>query len=182
MQRKVLKNISRRSAIKVISTLAGIAALAAMPSKWSKPVFQIGSLPVHAQTSGSSDVPEYEHEPVSYVLLPPPPASLLDSPDACFNGQNFRLSAGISPPQSGVFLHYVLAYVVTGPDGAISAPASTTGILPTDASGVAVLTVTVTPASSGSGTIGTLSVVWSFANPDEGSNMVEQDTDVEIGC
>jgi hypothetical protein len=84
-----------------------------------------------------------EQEPVSYVLLSPPPTSLLDSPEACFNGQKVRLSAAISPPQSGILLQYVLAYTVTGANGAIFAPASRTGFLSTDAAGMVALTVTL---------------------------------------
>ena len=45
------KKLSRRDAIKLIGAAAGAAALANLPSKWSKPEVINGVLPAHAQTS-----------------------------------------------------------------------------------------------------------------------------------
>lgn len=45
------KKVSRRDAIKLIGAAAGAAALANLPSKWSKPELVSGVLPAHAQTS-----------------------------------------------------------------------------------------------------------------------------------
>ena len=45
------KRLSRRDAIKLLGAAAGAAALANLPSKWSKPELVSGVLPAHAQTS-----------------------------------------------------------------------------------------------------------------------------------
>jgi|GEM_PF-1590369 hypothetical protein len=166
------KKISRRDALKILTAAAGATALANLPAKWSKPGLEVGVLPAHAQTS------------VGHVLLDPPPAELLDSPDACFDGQNVGLTTVISPPTAGILLRYVLTYTVTTPDpeGSITAPVPPTGTLPTNASGQVSLTVTVTPDDSSMGTIGTLTVVWSFVNPADGANTVSQDVNIEIAC
>lgn len=170
MTQRQPNKISRRDALKILTAAAGATALANLPAKWSKPGLEMGVLPAHAQTS------------VGHVLLPPPAAVLLPSPDACFDGQNVGLVTEISPPAAGIVLQYALTYVVTGPDGSITAPVPPTGTLSTNASGQVSLTVTVTPDNSGMGTEGVLTVVWSFANPADGANTVSQDVDIEIAC
>jgi len=162
--------ISRRDALKILTAATGAAALANLPPSWSKPGVEVGVLPVHAQTS------------VLHILQDPPPAELLDSPDACFDGQNIGLTAVISPPTAGILLRYALTYTVTGPNGSITAPVPPTGTLSTNASGQVNLTATVTPESSGAGTEGTLTVVWSFVNLTDGTNTVSQDVDIVIAC
>lgn len=164
------RKISRRDALKILTAATGAVALANLPPKWSKPGMEIGVLPAHAQTS------------VLHVLQQPQPAEFLDSPDACYDGQNIGLTAVISPPTAGILLQYALAYVVTGPGGSITAPVPPTGTLSTNASGQVSLTVTVTPDSPLMGTEGTLTVVWSFVNPTDGMGTVSQDVDIEIAC
>ena len=51
MTEKQNKKLSRRDAIKLLGAAAGAAALANLPSKWSKPELVSGVLPAHAQTS-----------------------------------------------------------------------------------------------------------------------------------
>jgi hypothetical protein len=162
--------ISRRDALKILTAAAGAAALANLPPKWSKPGVEVGVLPAHAQTS------------IGHVLQDPPPPELLDSPDACYDGQNVGLTAVISPPTAGILLQYTLTYNVTGPGGSITSPVSLTGTLSTNVSGQVNLVVTVTPDSPFFGTEGTLTVVWSFVNPGDGTNTVSQDVDIEIAC
>jgi hypothetical protein len=41
--------ISRREVLKAMAAVTGAAALAGLPSKWKKPVVQVGALPAHAQ-------------------------------------------------------------------------------------------------------------------------------------
>jgi hypothetical protein len=45
------KKLSRRDAIKLLGAATGAAALANLPSKWSKPELATGVLPAHAQQS-----------------------------------------------------------------------------------------------------------------------------------
>lgn len=162
--------VSRRDALKILTAATGAAALANLPSKWSKPSVEVGVLPVHAQTS------------VVHALQDSPPAVLIPPGNACFDGQEVGLTAVISPPTAGILLRYDLTYTVTGPDGSITAPVPPTGTLPTNASGQASLVVTVTPDSPFMGTEGTLTVVWSFVNPTDGTNTVSQAVNIEIAC
>ncbi len=162
--------VSRRDALKILTAATGAAALANLPTKWSKPGLDVGVLPAHAQTS------------VLHIIQQPPPAELIPPGNACYDGQQVRLTAVISPPTAGILLQYDLAYVVTGPDGAITSPVPSIGSLPTDASGQASVIATVTPDDPGMGTQGTLTVVWGFVNPAEGTNTVSQDVDIEIAC
>ena len=47
------KKLSRRDAIKFLGAAAGAAALANLPSKWSKPELVSGVLPAHAQSTAA---------------------------------------------------------------------------------------------------------------------------------
>ena len=47
------KKFSRRDAIKLLGAAAGAAALANLPSKWSKPEVISGVLPAHAQSTAT---------------------------------------------------------------------------------------------------------------------------------
>ena len=51
MTEKQNKKLSRRDAIKLLGAAAGAAALANLPSKWSKPELVSGVLPAHAQST-----------------------------------------------------------------------------------------------------------------------------------
>ncbi len=160
--------ISRRDALKILTAATGAAALANLPSKWSKPGLEVGVLPAHAQTS------------VLHILLPPAEAELIPPDSACYHGQQVRFTAEIAPPTPGIMLQYALAYV--SQDGAITSPVPPTGSLPTNASGQASVIATVTPDSPMMGTIGLLTVEWSFVSSSVGSNTVSQDVAIEIGC
>ena len=54
------KKLSRRDTIKLLGAAAGAAALANLPSKWSKPELVSGVLPAHAQTSCLGIAVEYK--------------------------------------------------------------------------------------------------------------------------
>ncbi len=162
--------LSRRDALKILAASTGAAALANLPPKWSKPGVEVGVLPAHAQTS------------IGYVLQNPLPAEFLDSPDACYDGLNVRLTAIITPPMAGILLQYALTYTVSGAGGSITVPSPTTGTVTTNGSGQATVDVTIVPDSPFFGTTGTLTVVWSFVNPADGTNTVSQDVDIEIAC
>lgn len=41
--------VTRREVLKAMAAVTGAAALAGLPSKWKKPVVQVGALPAHAQ-------------------------------------------------------------------------------------------------------------------------------------
>lgn len=165
--------ISRRDALKLLAAAAGATALADLPARWSKPDLEVGVLPAHAQTS----VEHVEH------VLSTLPADLPEPNNACYDGQDVILSAVISPPAVGIVLQYVLTYTPElGDPGGTITPSPSTGTLTTNNSGQVSLTANVTPNDSGQGTVGTLTVVWSFVNPADGTNAVSQDVNIDIGC
>lgn len=44
-------NSNRRAALKALAAATGAAGLAALPTRWGKPVVNVGAVPAHAQTS-----------------------------------------------------------------------------------------------------------------------------------
>lgn len=165
------QKLSRREALKLLAAATGAAALSTLPPAWSKPALQVGVLPAHAQTSllhilSTFFFPEEVDPDRSY----------------CYDGMIVRFMAIITPPAAGILLQYSLTYNVTGAPGSITSPSPTTGTVATNASGQASIDVTVLPASPFFGTEGTLTVVWSFVNPADGTNTASQDYDVVISC
>ncbi|MBI1795078.1 MAG: twin-arginine translocation signal domain-containing protein [Chloroflexi bacterium] len=145
MKNKPSAKISRRDAMKVLAVVAGAAALANVPDKWTKPGLDIGVLPAHAQTSSG------------YTLL----AGASD-PNAnyCFN---LISTATISPAASGIVLRYV---ITTSGTVTIASPALS-GTIPTDISGSVSLNITVDsslPFDVGD----TVTVTWTFENASDG--------------
>ena len=60
MSRQILTNkknsaskkvLSRREALKALTAATGALSLAALPNRWQTPIVEVGTLPVHAQTS-----------------------------------------------------------------------------------------------------------------------------------
>jgi hypothetical protein len=132
---------------------------------------QIGVLPAHAQTS-------LLHILSTFFF----PEEVDPGRSYCYDGMIVRFTAIITPPTTGILLQYSLTYNVTGAPGSITSPSPATGTVATDASGRASIDVTVLPASPFFGTEGTLTVVWSFVNPADGTNTASQDYDVLISC
>jgi len=138
------KKISRRDAIKLLGAAVGASALANLPSKWSKPSFARGVLPVHAQTSVMLD----SIQSCSGAIL---------CPDS-FLGESVSViilsgTAGIS-----------MTYNITTNGNTLLGPA--TGTVLTDATGTAILTVFLAQ-NNPSPTSATLD--WSFTNPADGA-------------
>ncbi len=167
---KSSKRLTRRDAMKVAAAALGAAALSNLPSQWSKPELAAGVLPAHAQTSVSP-----------LVLTTPAPPLFLPSGSPCWDGQPVRFFAAVDPATAGIELQYTLSYV-GAPSGTITSPASLTGTLTTDVNGEVSIDVTVTPDSPLFGTIGVLSVVWSFVDPANGTDTITQSVPIEITC
>lgn len=164
-------NLSRRDALKLLAAATGAAALSNLPPAWSKPELQVGVLPAHAQTS------------LLHVLgTPVDPEEVDQGQNYCWEGIIIRFTAAITPPTPGIPLQYSLTYTVSGPGGSITVPSPTTGTVTTNGSGQATVDVTVLPDSPFFGTVGTLSVVWSFVNPADGVNTATQSYEIEIAC
>ena len=161
MANKTHINISRRDAMKILAAAAGATALANLPGKWTAPDLEVGVLPAHAQTSGGL-----------YTL-----AAGQSDPNAnfCFS---LVSTAIISPVAAGIPLHYV---ITLSPGLAITAPAASTGTVPTDGSGAASLSIDVDTNTFNVGS--TVSVTWSFENPSDGTNSETQVfTSAGSGC
>ncbi|PWH13192.1 MAG: hypothetical protein DDG60_10910 [Anaerolineae bacterium] len=163
--------LSRRDALKILAAASGAVAISHLPSSWTKPELQVGVLPVHAQTSS-----------LHFLSTPVLPQEIDLGQSYCWEGIIIRFTAAITPPTAGILLQYALSYTVSGPGGSITVPSPTTGNLSTNGSGQVSIDVTVLPDSPSFGTIGTLTVVWSFVNPADGTNTVTQSFDIEIGC
>ncbi len=164
-------NLSRRDALKLLAAAAGAAAISNLPPAWSKPELQVGVLPAHAQTS------------ITHLLGTPVPPQEIDLGQSyCWDGIIIRFTAAITPPTPGIVLQYALSYAVSGPGGSITIPNPATGTVVTNGSGQATIDVTVLPDSPFFGTTGTLTVVWSFVNPVDGTNTASQSYDIEISC
>lgn len=132
---------------------------------------QAGVLPVHAQTS------------VLHVLSAPLPPEEVDLGQSyCYEGMIVRFTVAIAPATPGIPLQYALTYTASGAPGSITNPFPTTGTVNTNGSGQASVEVTVLPDSPFFGTTGTLTVVWSFVNPADGTNTVTDAYEIEIGC
>jgi hypothetical protein len=165
------QKLSRREALKLLAAATGAAALSTLPPAWSKPDLQVGALPAHAQTS------------LLHILNAPfLPAEIDLGQSYCWDGIIIRFIAAITPPTAGIVLQYALSYNPTGAPGAITSPSPTTGTVATNASGQASIDVTVLPDSPFFGTEGTLTVVWSFVNPADGTNSVSQNYDIVVAC
>ncbi len=161
MDNKPSKEISRRDAMKILAAVAGAAALANIPGKWTKPGLEVGVLPAHAQTSvGAHTLAAGASDPAANFCFP------LDS------------TVTITPPTSGILMRYV----ITPSAGVIiTSPAALTGTASTNASGIASLSVTVDGFSFTVGS--TVTVTWTFESPSDGAGSGAQVfTSVGGGC
>jgi hypothetical protein len=153
-------NISRRDAIKILAAAVGAGALANLPGKWIKPKMEFGVLPAHAQTSS-----------VHSLTVGP------SNPNANFCW-SFTSTVTITPPTTGIVMRYD---ITTSGIVTIVSPAALTGTVPTDASGIANLDVTVDNTAFGAGD--TVTVTWSFENPSDGAGSGDQVfTSAGSGC
>ena len=138
--------VSRRDAMKILAAALGAAAVANLPSEWSKPGFEVGVLPAHAQTSTGllagpdTDTGECHSDVISTVV--------------------------ISPIRANISMHYEIA---TSGGPTVTIPASSTGTELTNASGVASLSMHINSIY-----LGTVTVTWSFENPADGSGSDSQ--------
>jgi len=158
------KKLSRRDAMKILAASAGAIALANLPSQWSKPGLEVGVLPVHAQTSVIPEPPE------PHTL----PADGIQIEGFCYPTDMIN-SVTISPADAGILLNYSIS--TTGGTVNITAPAALNGSVMTDATGTASLTITADDITG----MGTIVIVWSFANSSEGTGSSSQ-TIVAQGC
>ena len=138
------KKLSRRDAIKLLGAAAGAAALANIPSKWSKPEVISGVLPVHAQSTCG-------------------PLAFLGADVTNFVGQNgnyINNNVTVDPPQSGVSVQ-----LSVGLSGGSNAPVpNPAGTYVTNIVGTA-----IAPDFAYSfGVDGIITLTWSFVNASDG--------------
>ena len=161
MTDQVNKKLSRRDAMKILAASAGAIALANLPSQWSKPGLEVGVLPVHAQTSVT---PELHTLPADGVQIE----------GFCYP-TDITNSVTISPADAGILLNYSIS--TTGGTVNITAPAALNGSVMTDATGTASLTITADDITG----MGTIVIVWTFANSSYGTGSSTQTIEAQ-GC
>jgi hypothetical protein len=176
------KKISRRDAIKLLTAVTGATALANIPSRWSKPGLKIGVLPAHAQTS-VAPLPTSTQTPTPTPVVPPPTSTQTPTPtpvirtltcdaDGTFpaNEGVLNLTSGvtISPIAAGISMRYSVAYrdsSLNDRSAWLNAPNPATGTTTTNASGYATVLLDFQNSFPGD----TLTTVWSFVNPSDGT-------------
>lgn len=161
------QKLSRRDAMKILAAAAGATVLANLPSGWSKPGLEAGVLPVHAQTSMT---PEPTKPPEPHTL----PADGIQIEGFCYPTEMTN-SVTISPADAGILLNYSIS--TTGGTVNITAPAVLNGSVMTDATGTASVTITADDITG----MGTIVIVWSFANASEGTGSSTQTIEA-MGC
>lgn len=148
--------ISRRDAIKLLAALAGSAALANLPSKWSRPELQVGILPVHAQTSGTRHTMEC-------------------NPDDTFTPDQgtVEIISGVTidPPDANIELEYFVEYLgATDVNKNISPITPISGTATTNASGYASTTIQFSNSNPGDLVV----ITWNFVNASDGTDTDSQ--------
>jgi len=173
--------VSRRQLLKaLIATGGAITASTLLPAKWSKPIVEVGVLPVHAQIS----------PPLTSTPTPEPPTAtpIIAAIIGCFA---FNASGAatigpsdvietyteITPTLSGIELRRTITLHQTGhpQDGTV---ATDTGL--TDSSG------RFQPPNFDLGTLsptilagdGRLTILWEFVNPADGTNDCQNIIDI----
>lgn len=153
MEIKPSKEISRREALKILGAVAGAAALANLPSKWSKPELLRGTLPAHAQTSPTGSL-----------------IAGLDNDAADFCSGFITSTVAIDPAVAGITLRYTI--VLTGAGLTIALPVLLTDTLVTLAGGLQSLDISgISSFAPGD----TIAVTWEFEDPADG---VDSDTQI----
>jgi len=146
MSKSGQKKLSRRDAMKILAAAVGAATVANLPPEWSEPGLEVGVLPAHAQTS----------------------TSLLAGPDTdtgeCHS--DVTSTVAITPPLANIPMHYE---ITTTGGVSVPVPASLTGTVLTNTSGVASLDITANSIY-----LGTVTVTWSFENPADGTGSDSQ--------
>lgn len=154
------KKLSRRDALKILAAATGAAALANIPSKWTKPELATGVLPAHAQTSGGHTV-----------------QAGLSDPNANFC-QPLTSTATITPPDPGIPLHFVITTA-----GTVTVNPPLSGNINTDGTGTATLSNITIDFGSPWNDNATIIVTWSFENPSDGTGSSAQSfTNPAAGC
>lgn len=152
--------LSRRDALKILGAAAGASVLANLPSKWTKPEIAAGVLPAHAQTSGTHTVTAGISDPAANFC------------------SSFDSTATITPPDSGIPLHFVIN---TNGNVAVNPPLS--GTINTNGTGTATLSGITIDFGQPWNDNATITVTWSFENPSDGTGSSTQSfTDPTAGC
>jgi hypothetical protein len=161
------QTVSRRRLLKALIATGGAAAASTLlPSKWTKPIVEVGVLPVHAQASVAPTI----------TPTPLPPYAIIGcyAYNAAGGGiigptDTIQAYAQILPADSGVQLRRTITLNQAGhpQDGVVD---TSTG--PTDTSGTFQpadfdlngLSQPILPGAS------RLTILWEFVNPADGSN------------
>ena len=181
--------VSRRQLLKALSAAGGaVAASTLLPSKWTKPVVEVGLLPVHAQTTPTPPIPPTPtptNTPTPTPTATPEPAAII----GCFafnaaTGQGIigptdtiGTYAVIAPTRAGVQLRRTITLNQAGhpQNGVVD-----TVIGVTDAAGIFAppdfdlntLSPTILPGAN------RLTILWEFVNPADGTNTCQNNVEI----
>ena len=160
---------TRRQLLKVLAGTGVAAGMLALPSKWTKPVVEVGVLPVHAQGS-EPDVPPYTFLRCDVTWFFVEEGTGVDSA-AAYPWETLAMVALITPGDAGIQLQRTVTLNQPGhpQNGLVD---TWTG--PTDAGGNCksadfdLATLEPPPLIAD---VGRLTVTWSFVNPAEGTGV-----------
>ncbi|MBI5296538.1 MAG: hypothetical protein HY869_13760 [Chloroflexi bacterium] len=152
--------LSRRDTIKILAAAAGAGALANLPNKWTKPGMDFGVLPAHAQSSQIIHTLRAGDDAMIDFNVGQPPITI-------------NSTVQITPPDSGIVMRYSVVLQesagASSPAG-IDLPNPLTGTVTTNGGGTGILPITYSEV----GPNATITVTWSFENPDDGTGTDDQ--------
>lgn len=175
MTESTTRKLSRRDAMKILGAAIGATALATLPPEWSKPKLATGVLPAYARQSVGTRI-------VRSVLRDDFDHSL--PPNIC---QPFCSIATINPAAGNIPLHYVVTSDIAPILSPVAvgnppSPASFSGQMNTKANGEAVLSKIQIDVSKLLAKTVTVTVEWSFVNPDDGSGSSLEGITTVVTC
>ncbi len=146
------QTLGRRELLKALASSGAMAAVTLLPGGWTKPVVEVGRLPIHAQVSGVAPTP-------TATVRPQLSLSATSEGNNCFEITN---TATVTPATAGVeILQEVIFDPATPPPS--NAPSAVSA--PTNGSGVA----TFPPITTGQSWVGSIyRLRFSFVNPQNG--------------
>jgi hypothetical protein len=149
------KKLSRRDAIKILAAATGAGVLANIPSKWIKPGMAFGVLPAHAQGSVPLHTLAAGADATIESNVGAPPITIFSTVE-------------ITPSTPEILMRYSIAIIGVVDIKLLNK--NSTGTVATDGSGTATLPITYSNLGYGS----TITVIWSFENPSDGTGSDDQ--------
>ncbi|MEE8389485.1 MAG: twin-arginine translocation signal domain-containing protein [Anaerolineae bacterium] len=170
------RTISRRKLLKALAAAGGaVAVTTLLPSKWAKPVVEVGVLPVHAQATAVA-IPTATPRPLATIIL----CSTFNAAGGTIGPTDtIGTYADITHPTnpSGIQLRRIITLNEPGhlQDGIVSTdtgPADATGRFQPPDFNLSTLSPTISPGS------GRITILWEFVNPADGTNTCQNNVEI----